>query len=161
MDSNSPDSAPDESGMFSMPSAVVSFLQALGWDGALPLLTALGPVAIKAIWPQPPAAAGFVLVLSPPVAAFIRSQIGWHQIAKRCGGRAPWLRQIAMAAAIVLLLVFEIAVSVLTFAAAFPASAWCIPAAFYAGYLVMIGLALRPAPENSNPSGETNVPAGM
>ena len=84
-----------------MPSAVVSFLQALGWDGALPLLTALGPVAIKAIWPQPPAVACFVLVLSPPVAAFIRSQIGWHQIAKRCGVPCPLAAADCMAAAIV------------------------------------------------------------
>lgn len=159
MASHISDSATDESGIFSMPSAVVSFLQILGWDGALPLLTALAPVAIKAIWPQPPVAAGFFLVLSPPVAAFVRSQIGWHQIAKRCRGRAPWLRQVAMAAAIVLLLAFEVTVSVLTFDDVHPASAWCIPVGIYAGYLIMVSLALRPLPEYETLTGETDAPA--
>jgi hypothetical protein len=67
-----------------------------------------------------------------------------QQIAKRCGGQAPWLRQIAMAAAIVLLLLFEIAVMALTFSKNLPAEAWCFPVGFYAAYLVMVSLALRP-----------------
>lgn len=143
---SNPKSAPEEPGLFSVPVAVWSFLQILGWDGVvLPLLTALGPVVIKTIWPQPPPVACIVLVFSPPIAAFVRSQIGWHQIAKRCGGQAPWLRQVWMAGAIVVLLAFEIMVSVLTFNPALPASAWGFAVGLYAGYLVMVSLALRPA----------------
>jgi hypothetical protein len=138
------DFAPTEHDGTLIPPPIVPFLQILGWDGALPLLTASAPVGIKLIWGEPPILAGFFLVFSPPIAAFIRTQIGWHQIARRCGGRAPWLRQVAMAAAIVLLLLFEIAVSVLTFDKMLPAKAWCVPVGFYAGYLVMVSLALRP-----------------
>jgi hypothetical protein len=156
MSSTTSDSAPEEPGMFSMPSAVVPFLQILGWDGALPLLTALGPAVIRSLWPQPPWPASLFLVFAPPTAALIRTQIGWEQIAKRCGGRAPWLRQIAMAAAIVLLLAFEIVVSVLTFAKDLPASAWWFPVAFYAGYLVMVSFALRPSRESTRCSSDAS-----
>jgi hypothetical protein len=129
--------------MFSMPAPVVRLLQILGWDGALPLVVAVVPIVIKVICPKPPGEICVFLVLSPPVAALIRAHIGWHQIAKRCAGRAPCLRQLAMAAAILLLLLFEAAVSVLTFADNFPAAAWWFPIGAYAGYLVMIAAALR------------------
>lgn len=123
-----PDSAPDDTGIFVMPSRLVRFLQIVGWDGALPLLVGSGPVAVKTIWPQPPGVVGLVLILAPPVAALIRAHIGWHQIAQRCAGHAPWLRQAAMAAAIVLLFVFEAAVGILTFGNGLPAAVWSIPA---------------------------------
>lgn len=155
MSFSTPDSASNDSGLHSLPPAVVRFLQILGWDGALPLLTALGPAAIKSIWPQPPGPAVVFLIFAPPVAAFIRTHIGWHQIAKRCGGHAPWLRQVAMAAAIVLLLGFEIVVSILTFDNAHPASDWLIPVGFYAGYLVMVSFALRPSRDSARFSGES------
>jgi hypothetical protein len=140
---DTPNADPNEHDCTLIPLAAVSFLQILGWDGALPLITASAPVFIKLIWEEPPVAAGLLLVFSPPIAAFIRTQIGWQQITKRCAGRAPWLRQIAMAAAIVLLLLFEIAVSVLTFGKNIPAEIWWFPVGFYAGYLVMVSLALR------------------
>jgi hypothetical protein len=154
MSSTAPDFAPDESSHDATPSRVVRLLQIAGWDGALPLVVALGPVLVRTICPKPPVAVGLFLVLAPPVAALIRAHIGWHQIAKRCGGHAPWLRQVAMAAAIVLLLVFEAAVGILTFNDNVPVDAWWIPVGFYAGYLVMISFALRSTPQ------ETPFPCG-
>jgi hypothetical protein len=48
-----------------------------------------------------------------------------------------------MAAAIMLLFVFESAVSILSFGDKIPASAWWIPIGTYAGYLAAVGFALR------------------
>jgi hypothetical protein len=146
-----PDRSPCESGVFSIPVPVITFVQLFGWDGALPLFVALGPIVVKAIWPKPPLLIGTVLVLAPPVAALIRAHIGWHQIAKRCAGRAPWLRQIAMAIAILLLLAFEGGVCIMTFSDNIPASAWWFPIGFYTGYVAMITLALRPPRAISRP----------
>jgi|SRR6266446_1553982 len=142
MPSLPPEPSSDESDLLSIPVPLVRVLQILGWDGALPLILALVPVVSRAIWPKPPVGVAGVLVLAPPVAALIRAHIGWHQIARRCGGRAPWWRQITMAVAILLLLVFEAAVGVLTFADGVPAWAWWIPIGVYAGYLAVISLTL-------------------
>src|SRR5436189_4050402 len=128
MSSAAPNFESDESWRDAMPSLLVRFLQIVGWDGALPLFVALGPVLVRTTCPKPPVAVGLLLVLAPPVAALVRAHIGWHQIAKRCAGRAPWLRQIAMAGAIVLLLVFEAAVGILTFNDKVPVTAWWITA---------------------------------
>jgi hypothetical protein len=130
------------------PSLVLQILERAGWDGALPLVVAAAPLIVKAIFPNPPVAAGVFLVLSPPVAAMIRAHIGWQQIALRCGGRAPWMRQIAMALAIMLLCVFEGSVTILTFDNGAPADAWLVPIGTFAGYLVMINFALRPVAGN-------------
>lgn len=151
-----PEPLPDQPDVCSIPAPFVRALRLVGWDGALPLCVALGPVLVKTIWPKPPGAVGLVLVLAPPIAALIRAHIGWHQIANRCAGRAPWLRQIAMAAAIILLLAFEAAVGVLTFADDIPDSAWWFPTGIYAVYLLMITLALRSPREKSYHSCSTD-----
>lgn len=121
-------------------------LEVVAWDGVLPLLMAAGPLVVKTMFPNPPVGAGLALVLAPPVAALIRAHIGWNQIAKCCGGRAPLLRQVAMAVAITLLFVFEAAVTVLTFEKKIPRTAWWVPFGTYAAYLVVIGYALRRIP---------------
>jgi len=143
------DSVPDEPGMFAMPPRLQRFVQIVGWDGALPLVVGLGPIAVRAVGAQPRDGIGLILVLAPPIAALIRAHIGWHQIARRCGGRAPWLRQVAMAMAIILLLFFEGAVGILTFNDRLPVAAWAFPVGFYALYLGTISLALRPLPDSS------------
>ncbi len=132
----------DEPGFFPLPVPLVRALQIVGWDGVLPLFVALAPPVCKAIWPKPPLAVGAVLVLAPPVAALIRAHIGWHQIARRCGGHAPWWRQVTMAIAILLLLGFEASVGILTFGKDLPGSAWWIPIGVYAGYFAVISLTL-------------------
>jgi hypothetical protein len=145
----------DEPGLFTLNPATQQFLQNLGWDGALPLIMALAPAVVKAVWGNPlPVEAGLFLGFSPPIAALIRTQVGWYQIAKRCGGQAPVLRQVAMAVAIILLLAFEVSVSVLTFDQVLPMKVWLIPAGFYAWYLVMISIALRRQYEPSTADAE-------
>jgi hypothetical protein len=119
-------------------------VQLFGWDGVLPVVVALGPIVARTIFEKPPGLVVVFLIFAPPVAALIRAHLGWHQIARRCGGHAPLVRQLAMAAAIVLLLAFEGSVGVLAFADRLPPSAWWFPVGVYAGYLAMIIVALRP-----------------
>lgn len=140
-----------------MPSRVARLLELVEWDGVLPMVMALGPLVIRTFFPKPPFVAGLLLVLGPPVAALIRAHIGWGQIAKRCGGRAPVLRQVAMAVAIVLLFAFEVSVTILTFEKNAPASAWWIPALAYAGYLVVVSFALRRSADEADPVCEPGV----
>lgn len=128
---------------FFMPTPRLRPLQFIGWDGILPLFVALGPVLAKAIFLKPPMEVVICLIFAPLVAALIRAHIAGQQFAQRFSGHAPWLRHIALASAILLLLVFEAAVAVLTFAESVPASDWWFPAGIYGGYLAMISFALR------------------
>jgi len=134
------------------------FFQNIAWDGAWPLVVALGPILVRLVTPRPPLAVGMFLFFCPLVAMCVRARMGWHQIANRCGGRAPWLRQIAMAFAIVVLFGFEGAVSILTFSPDIPALAWLVPLGFYAGYLSLIAFALRPASQKSRCAPDGSAP---
>jgi hypothetical protein len=49
---DSPDFPTDDRDGSLMPTAAVSYLQILGWDGALPLFAASVPIAIKTFWPD-------------------------------------------------------------------------------------------------------------
>ncbi len=138
--------SPAKPARLSTKSCVKRIFRAIGWDGVLPVLVASGPVFVKAMFPKGHIAEVIAAVLVPILAALIRASVGWRQIARVCHDRAPWLRQMALAAAIVLLLLFEVAVSVLTFAGDAPASAWWLPAVLYAAYIFMITRALRPEP---------------
>ncbi len=138
-----PDSPSDEPDFALVPAPLLRVLQIAGWDGVLPLLVALAPAVVKAIYKNPPVGVGALLVLAPPAAALIRAHIGYHQITIRCGGRAPLWRQVMMALSIVLLLAFEAAVGILTFSDD-PAWAWFIPVGIYAGYLAVINVTLWP-----------------
>ena len=133
----------------------VAFWSIVGWDGVLPLVVALGPILVKVVLPKGHIAEVVATVLIPILAALLRADLGWHQIARICNGHAPWMRQMAMAGAIVQLLLFEAAVGVLTIAGDAPAAAWLFPIAFYAFYLVMIRLALRSGRQRTSPADST------
>jgi hypothetical protein len=125
-------------------------LEAIGWDGVLPLLVASGPIFVKKMLPRGHIAEVFVVVLVPIFAAIIRASVGRRQIVRICDGRAPWLRQIALAAAIVTLLFFEAVVGLLTFVGEEIPSAWWLALALYAAYVALVTYALRPG---RNPAG--------
>lgn len=118
----------------------------LGWDSVLPVVVASGPMIVKWLIPNGPIAAGAQLVavvLVPIAAACIRASVGMGQIVRACDGRAPITRQVALAAAIVFLLLFEAMTGALACADDEPTSLWWYPVGFYAGYLAMVWLALR------------------
>jgi hypothetical protein len=103
----------------------------LAWDGILPVAVAAIPHAIAILFPKNDIAEVSAVVLVPIVAALVRTAIGAQQIRNVCGGYLLRTRQIALALGIVLLLLFEGAVTLLTFADDEPLSAWAYPAVFY------------------------------
>jgi hypothetical protein len=120
------------------------FLRTIGWDGVLPPIVASAPLIVKALFPNANIAKVLVVTLVPVAAAIIRAHFGVRQIARACGGEVPFFRQIGMAAAIVLLLLFEAGVGILTFSEDLPAEAWWFPIGFYSAYVTMIALVLWP-----------------
>lgn len=118
----------------------------LTWDGILPLAVSAVPVTVALLLPRNDVAEVSAVLLVPMFAALVRTGIGVRQIRSLCDGRLPAARQLALAAAIVLLLLFEGLVSLLSFADDEPASAWAFPLAFYLGYLAAIALAFAPRP---------------
>jgi len=118
--------------------------RAVGWDGVLPLVVISVPILVRLLNPNERGAVIPVAVIVPITAAAIRAHVGWRQIARVCGGTAPLIRQLLLALAIVLLLLFEGLVGILTVGKGPPEFLWYVVAALYAGYLVLVTLALRP-----------------
>ena len=120
----------------------------LTWDGILPLAVALFPLFVDTFFPpqqgQVHPLAFVACTLVPLAAAMARAHHAEGQIRKACEGKLPILRQFALAAAILVMGVFEVAVAVLTFMQQRPAQAWLIPLVAYALYLTIVSLALRP-----------------
>jgi hypothetical protein len=116
----------------------------VAWDGILPLIVAAIPSAIKLFFPKNDIARIVAALLIPMAAALLRSIVGAQQIRERCAGTLPRSRQIAPATAIVLLMLFEMCVSIMTFAVGVPASVWLIPLSFYVAYLAAIFVAFIP-----------------
>jgi hypothetical protein len=119
----------------------------LKWDGLLPLAVAAVTAAASLV---PKHFGGqaelffFVGIGIPIAAALARSTVGAHQIRRVCHGELPIGRQVALAAAIVFLLVFEGAVAMFSWTDNEPASAWLYVAALYVGYLGCAALAFIP-----------------
>jgi hypothetical protein len=118
-------------------------LSVVGWDGVLPLVAAGIPLFVRATLPQNQAAHIIVVLFVPILTALVRTSVGWNQIARICNGRAPWHRQTALAAAIVLLLLFEACSAALIFTDNAPVEALLVPLALYCLYLLIISIALK------------------
>ena len=119
--------------------------RAAGWDGVLPVAVALVPIVLRTIFPPPNPIVPFAVVFMPIFVAMVRASIGVRQIARVCGGAAPVPRQLGLAAAIVMLLLFELAVGVMATTDVEPAEAWWFPVTMLSLYLITISFALRPA----------------
>ena len=118
--------------------------RAAAWDGILPVAVALVPIALRTLFPPPNPIVPFAAVFLPIFAAMIRASIGVRQIARVCGGAAPVSRQLGLAAAIVMLLLFELSVGVLATTDGEPAEFWWFPVTMLSLYLITISFALRP-----------------
>ncbi|MGE5190979.1 MAG: hypothetical protein ACM3U2_00665 [Deltaproteobacteria bacterium] len=140
-----PDSMSSESPHLSIARVMGNIARSIGWDGVLPLVVASVPLVVKIVLPDAGVGTGFTVALLLVFAALIRAHLGASQIAGACGGEVPFLRQILLAAAIVVLLLFEAAVGIMTFSKDIPAFGWWFPVAFYAVYVVLISLSLWPA----------------
>lgn len=114
----------------------------LFWDGVLPLVVATVPsllVRRRGPWE----ALGFLAIfLVPMIAALLRCGIGSYQL-RTVVGFVSVRRQLALAAAIIVLLLFEIAVNVIRAAPDIPGEGWAFAAGLYAAYLVIIWATFR------------------
>jgi hypothetical protein len=143
------DQIPMENQAGSMGTFASRVVRTIGWDGVLPPLVASAPLVVKTFFPNANVAKVLVITLVPAAAAMIRAHFGVRQIARVCGGRVPFFRQIGMAGAIVLLLLFEGSVGILTFSEDLPAEGWCFPIGFYSAYVAVIAMVLWPASDKS------------
>jgi hypothetical protein len=112
----------------------------LAWDGVLPAAIAVMPSLAKWFAPQNTLAELSVVVLAPVVAALVRAIIGYREL----GAAPPMWRQFLLGLAIALLLLFEGATGLLSFADDAPAQVWLAPALIYACYIACIALAFAP-----------------
>lgn len=127
----------------------------LGWDGLLPLVVVGSSSLATAVLPKGDPLIVAAIFLVPVVAIIIRGHAGHQQITRVCHGRAPLLRQLALGLAIILLLLFEIGTNILTSINDEPQSVWLWPLGFFAGYLALMLIALRPyAPAGYSENGE-------
>jgi hypothetical protein len=139
-ESNFADDEADRDGSIAMPPRIVSIL---AWDGLLPLAVAACIAGVQWIFPPGHLAEFVAAFIVPLVAAVIRAAVAHEQLTRRCQGTAPLNRQLALAAAIVLLWLFELFACVITFAKP-PLTVWVWSAAFYLAYIAAICWALRP-----------------
>lgn len=116
----------------------------LGRDGILPLVVAVAPLIIQILFGPRHIAEVVAAILLPIVLALYRSHTGTRQLSEICQGRIPWGRQLTLAVAIVLLLLFEMYVMVLHFADDEPPAAWIVAVVLFVAYVVTILMALRP-----------------
>ncbi len=120
----------------------------IAWDGFLPLAISLLPVAVKMFLPRSDILEISVAILVPLFAALLRCGIGSMQIRGIFDGALPPLRQVALAAAIVLLICYEALVAMFVFADDNPQNAWLVPVVFYLFYLATIAFAFAPRMSN-------------
>jgi hypothetical protein len=120
------------------------FLTILAWDGILPLIVVSVPLLVR--WTCPPGHIAEVgaVVLLPMFAALIRSQFAWEQFGMSCATGVTWDRQVLFAAAIILLLFFEITCGAAAMAREALQEIAVLAAIPYLLYLAPITIALRP-----------------
>jgi hypothetical protein len=125
-------------------------LSAIAWDGVLPLVVLAAPFVAATVFPQNDAVEISAVILVPIVAALLRASSGWRQLVNVSRGHPSAIRQVLLAAAIAVLLLFEIG-SGASHRANAPWSWWSVIGALYAAYLVLILAALRPGRGGSLP----------
>lgn len=123
----------------------------IGWDGILPFTVALLPLIVKHAFPRGHIAEVVVLIV-PLLAALVRTHFGWARLIRLFESNVPWTRQVALAMAIVLLLVFEVGTTIATLVGNdFPKELWCYPIVSYVAYFVTICWTMRPPHAPSKP----------
>ena len=118
------------------------------WDGALPVLIALCPFAVRCCFPDGHIVEVVAAVIAPVLAAFARGAIGIYQLETICDGRPELWRQVLFAIGIMLLLLVEVIVSTLQFTNNEPWTVWFFPAGLFCFYLSAMQHALAPEPED-------------
>jgi hypothetical protein len=123
-----------------------STFSALAWDGFLPLFVAAIPLLLKWAGPRDDIGQILAVILLPPIAALARSAMIGRQLAAACRGQRPSHRQVLAAAAIVVLLMFEVGMGIASFDGKVGAGGATFIGAIYLVYVLLIHFTLRPMP---------------
>jgi hypothetical protein len=110
----------------------------------MPLVVALIPSALQALGAGWKFTADMACILVPLAAALVRCEVGVRQLKARVRNPPPVARQILLAAAIVVLALFEVAANIARMCDV-PVEVWYTAGGLYAVYLVFIWGALRPS----------------
>jgi hypothetical protein len=108
------------------------------------LAVAAIPFIVKIAFPRNDLAEVAATIFVPMIAALVRSSMAWKQLYPACGRNPPWHRQLFAAAAILVLLVFEVTVSLATLAKGIPQEVWFVAVCQYLVYGALMYCALRP-----------------
>jgi hypothetical protein len=120
-------------------------MRILAWDGLLPLGIVMIPTALEML-KLDGILIGLVVFLTILAAALIRAHVAHIRIHEICDGRPTFLRQLALAMAIVILLLFESIASILQNVQPREPEPYVVLLLLYLAYLVIIVWALRPLP---------------
>lgn len=133
------------------------FFRTAAWDGGLPILAIVAPLIVRVVFPEAKLLPPLMVLFLPPCVAGARAKIGARQLIQEHGDSPPLLRQIALAAAIVLLLIFDVFVVFLAFNKGERPVAWLVPVGCYVAYLMLVLWALRPV---HNETSQMRAPVG-
>jgi len=117
----------------------------LAWDGLLPVAAPMTTLIARAAFPPGHIVEVIVAIFVPMIVALVRAAIAQKQLNRACNGMPTWSRTIALALAITLLLLFEIAAGIMTFGGGAPPEVSAIAVILYCAYLACISFSLRPA----------------
>jgi hypothetical protein len=121
----------------------------VGWDGFLPLFVAMVPLVVRGLFPKGHITEVIAAAFLPSIAALVRAAAGSSQIRQACHGQLPVLRQLVLAIAIIVLIVFESCAAVMTFDEDAREDLLLVVGICYVVYLALIALALRPVQKSS------------
>ena len=110
----------------------------IGWDGVVPGLVALVPFATRLWFPANSITVLAVVVLVPMGAALVRADVGYREFRSMGLFRPPAWRQLLLALAISLLLLFEIVAGLIPLMGDAPFIAWLIPLSIYICYFICV-----------------------
>jgi hypothetical protein len=118
-------------------------VEILTWDGILPLFSAVMPTLAKAVFPNNHIVELLIVFILPMCVAIFRATNGIVQLRKYCGTTERIWRQVVLAFAIIVLLVFEIAAGAFAVVNDPPDGYWLFLIAAYVTYVALILLAFR------------------
>ena len=122
-------------------------ISAFAWDGLLPVIIGVIPIAVNFWVPNDPVVGVFTCILLPMGAAFFRASLAQWQLQRICFGQTPIGRQLLLAWAIICLMISEAILSMLIMAPKnerVPREIWWTLGCAYSLYLASILTALRP-----------------
>lgn len=116
----------------------------LGWDGCLPLIAASSRLVLPFLIDDKPLVLMIAVFMVPLTTALLRAHRGKRQLEHLVGRASVW-RQVLLAAAILVLIIFEAAMGIIVGEAQAGLDHWLAAGTFYLVYLLLVAAAVWPA----------------